>query len=158
MKYVLFAFASVCAFQSFSQDTTSNILKYRDGYKKLQKTLFFYITGNYSLDTVKHNIYTNLNITIDNKGGIKSVNIISVNDSSISNVIYKAISLTDGKWVNFTEENQILNLSINFIYTTSDSKVDEIPFKFYPSYYENGHLKKIVLYGPIKINFYPPVR
>ncbi len=158
MKNILFALALACAFQSFSQDTTSNILKYKEGYKKLQKTLFFYVTDNYSLDTLKHNIYINLNITIDNKGRIRSVNIISINDSSISNVIYKAVFLTDGKWLNFTDENQILNLSINFIYTTDGSKENEIPFKFYPSYYEDGHLKKVVQYTPIKINFYPPVR
>lgn len=158
MKYILFSFALVCAFRSFSQDTTSNILQYKEGFRKLQKTLFFYITEHYSLDTVKHNIYTNLNIAIDDKGITKTVNIISINDSSISNVIYKAISLTDGKWINFTEENQILNISVNFIYTTDGSKENENPFTFYPSYYEDGHVKKIVRYAPIKINFYPPVR
>ena len=158
MKYILFALILVCSYRSFSQDTTSNILQYKDGYARLNKMIFSYVGDNYNVEEVKHSAYSNFNITIDKNGKVVDVNIFSVDDSSLSTVICKAIYLTDGKWINATGENQILNLPINCIYVDDGSKDKNIPFTFYSNYYENGRFKNVVHFKPMTIYFYPTVK
>jgi hypothetical protein len=135
----------------------SNILKYKDGNNAFIKLVSNYINSNIPLDSSSNSLYSNLNITIDKDGKIKSINILTMNDSSLSKVFYDAFMLTNERWINPTGENQIFNIEIVGKYL-ADYKYKKNPFQFYSEYYENGKQKQIVRYGALTMSAHPSSR
>jgi hypothetical protein len=101
MKILFVSVALLFSMKAVCQEGSS-MLKFEDGNSAFIKLVSNYINSNISLDSSKNNLYSNLNITIDKNGKIKSISIFMMDDSSLSNIFYKAFMLTDWKWINST--------------------------------------------------------
>jgi hypothetical protein len=156
MKYLLTFLLAFFFLDAICQDNQSDTLLYKEGRQSFDKFLNREINKPEYLRDLTHNIYVNVNMTIGIDGKIKRIDFFSVDDSLFLQILSNILMQTDGRWINSSNEDQILNIYFEFRYAVKFVE-KEAPIKCYSDIYENGKPKKITRFGKFAMIGYPPV-
>jgi hypothetical protein len=126
LRYFIFISLLFCKTETFSQANDSAI-GYKGGLKMLARdiikhlpAIFYKKEGPGDLD-IDYNRYYQAVMKIHKDGTIdKSILIFSYMDTVKVPIILDAIHQTDGKWINYSGEDQIIVLPLHFLYVGND--------------------------------------
>jgi hypothetical protein len=153
MKFLVVLLLSSLSLNAFSQSDIKDTVIFKDGIKVFQKRISREIDKSFYMTNITHNIYVNVNMTINGEGKIKRIDFSSVDDSVFSKILYDALMQTDGGWVNSSKEDQIFNIFFEVRYAVN--AIDkEAPIKCYSDIYEDGKLKKVTRHEKFQVIVY----
>jgi len=156
MKYLFTFLLTIFFLDGICQDNPTDTLIFKAGEKTFERFLSKHINAEHLSET-KQNAYVNVNMTINSEGKIKRIDLFSVDDTVLSNMLYNLLMQTDGGWLNSSKEDQILNIFFEFRY--AENAIDkEAPIKCYSDIYEDGKLKKVTRHEKFQVIVYPTVR
>ena len=156
MKYLFTFLLAIFFLDGISQNNSTDTLIFKDGEKAFVRFICKRINAEHLSET-KQNAYVSVNMTISSEGKIKRIDLFSVDDTVLSNMLYNLLMQTDGGWLNSSKEDQIFSVSFQFRYSENDLD-KEIPVKYHSDVYENGKLKKITRHETFQTTVYPTVR
>jgi hypothetical protein len=163
LKYFIFISLFFWNSEAFSQSNDS-LIGYKGGLERLKRdiikalpTIFYKKEGPEDF-YIEYNRYYEAIMKINKDGTIdKSILIFSFMDTVKMPFIINAIHKTDGKWINYTGEDQIIVLPLHFLYVGNDlSRSPEMPF-MREDYYLNWTKSKLIYFEPIVSISYAPV-
>ena len=148
---------------TFSQ-ANDTIIGYKGGSKALTKDIIkhlpeiFYKKGGLEDLDITYNRYYEVIMKIHKDGTIdKSILIFSFMDTVKMPILMNAIHQTDGKWINYSGEDQVIVLPLHFLYIGNYlSSSPEQPI-MRQDYYLNWAKSRLIYFEPIVSRCYAPV-